>query len=49
MTVVPRSQWVDLSHRLIHHGRQVCQARNPWCSQCTLEKICPKVGVTKSQ
>ena len=29
MAVVPRGEWVDLSHRLIHHGRQVCLAREP--------------------
>jgi endonuclease-3 len=49
MTVVPRGEWVDLSHRLIHHGRQVCFARKPRCSQCGLERICPKNGVTTSQ
>ena len=27
MAVVPRGEWVDLSHRLIHHGRQVCLAQ----------------------
>jgi endonuclease III len=47
--VVPRGEWVDLSHRLIHHGRQVCLARKPRCSQCTLGKICPRKGVTTSQ
>ena len=46
MAVVPRSEWVDLSHRLIHHGRQVCLARKPRCSLCALEKICPKTGVS---
>jgi endonuclease-3 len=49
MTVVPPGEWVDLSHRLIHHGRQVCSARKPRCSQCGLERICPKNGVTTSQ
>ena len=48
MAAVPRSEWVDLSHRLIHHGRQVCLARKPRCSRCALEKICPKNGVTDS-
>jgi endonuclease-3 len=46
MAAVPRAQWVDLSHRLIQHGRQVCVARNPRCSRCGLEKVCPKIGVT---
>ena len=45
MQFVPRSQWVDLSHRLIHHGRRVCVARRPRCDLCSLASICPKVGV----
>jgi endonuclease-3 len=49
MKVVPRSDWVDLSHRLIHHGRQVCLARKPRCSQCALERICPRNGVAAAQ
>jgi len=48
MAAVPRSEWVDLSHRLIHHGRQICLARKPRCSRCALEKICPKIGVSAS-
>jgi endonuclease-3 len=48
MAVVPRSEWVNLSHRLIHHGRQVCLARKPRCGRCSLEKICPKIGVSAS-
>ncbi|MGC8638827.1 MAG: endonuclease III [Isosphaeraceae bacterium] len=49
MAVVPRGEWVNLSHRLIHHGRQVCLARKPRCSQCGLGKICPRKGVTTWQ
>jgi endonuclease-3 len=49
MAVVPRTEWVDLGHRLIQHGRQVCLARKPRCSQCALSPICPKLGVTSSQ
>jgi endonuclease III len=45
MEVIPRRQWVDLSHRLIQHGRRVCIARRPRCEECSLARICPKVGV----
>jgi len=45
MKLVPRTLWVDLSHRLIHHGRRVCRARRPQCEICSLESICPKIGV----
>ncbi len=48
MAAVPRPEWVDLSHRLIHHGRQICLARKPRCSRCALARICPKNGVTTS-
>jgi endonuclease-3 len=45
IALVPRKHWVDLSHRLIEHGRKVCIARKPRCGACALEPICPKVEV----
>ena len=47
MEIVPREEWVDFSHRMIHHGRQVCVARKPRCEKCSMQSFCPKVGVTK--
>ncbi len=32
--VVPKTHWVNFSHRLIDHGRKVCIARKPHCSEC---------------
>jgi endonuclease III len=45
---VPRSGWIDLSHRLIDHGRRICLALRPRCDRCALESLCPKRGVTPS-
>ena len=45
MASVPKRQWVDLSHRLIIHGRKVCAALKPRCDDCGLNAICPKIGV----
>jgi endonuclease-3 len=45
MQVVPKSEWVDFAHRMIHHGRQICTARKPKCPQCSMNKFCPKIGV----
>jgi endonuclease-3 len=45
--IVPRKAWVDLSHRLIEHGRRVCVAIRPRCSRCGLADICPREGVKK--
>ena len=36
-----RPSWGMLSHLLIWHGRRVCEARKPRCSDCTLNDICP--------
>ncbi|HLJ97332.1 MAG TPA: endonuclease III [Gemmataceae bacterium] len=45
MRLLPPLEWTMFSHRMIHHGRQVCHARKPNCAECTLAKICPKIGV----
>ncbi len=45
MELIPRTQWVDFSHRLIHHGRKVCVARSPRCESCSLASLCPRIGV----
>jgi endonuclease III len=42
--IVPPTEWGDLSLRLIEHGRRVCDARRPRCSDCALAEICPSVG-----
>lgn len=41
MEVVPKRDWVVFSHLLIHHGRRICKARLPLCSECIVEKHCP--------
>jgi endonuclease-3 len=43
--VVPRKDWIDLSHRLILHGRSTCLARRPRCEPCELASLCPRQGV----
>ena len=47
--LVPRESWVLFSHWLILHGRAVCNAKKPRCSQCPLAPHCPRTGVTVSQ
>ena len=45
MAVLPKREWIDFSHEMIHHGRQICIARRPKCDECPLERLCPKIGV----
>jgi endonuclease-3 len=45
LKLVPQSDWINFSHWLIFHGRQICKARKPRCEVCPLEGDCPKRGV----
>ena len=38
--LIPESQWTAASHRLLLHGRYVCQARKPRCAQCVVSSLC---------
>jgi len=39
----------EVHMNLIRHGRHVCVALRPICSQCVLNDICPKVGVVRAR
>jgi endonuclease-3 len=41
LPLFPRERWTMLSHLLIEHGRQVCDARKPRCGDCVLSDVCP--------
>lgn len=45
MGQLPQKDWVAFSHRVIHHGRQVCKARKADCENCKLSDVCPRIGV----
>ncbi len=39
--LLPESYWVNSSHWLATHGREVCFARKPKCHECVIAKLCP--------
>jgi endonuclease-3 len=41
----PPSEWRNLHHRFIFHGRRICKARTPECGVCPLARICPSALV----
>lgn len=45
MAILPKKEWIQFSHRMIHHGRAVCIARRPQCAECTLLKACARTGL----
>lgn len=46
MKIIPQDRWIQFSHELIHHGRQVCVARKPRCVDCSLERECNSADKT---
>ena len=42
--LLPREDWIDVSHLLIWHGRKVCVARRPRCEACILADRCPSAA-----
>lgn len=43
--ILPKKEWIQYSHRLIHHGRRICIARRPRCTECPLLRMCDRVGL----
>ena len=45
MSLVPQEDWTLWAHLLIFHGRQVCKARRPVCTDCVLVDLCPSAEI----
>ena len=39
--LIPREKWGQAHHWLIWHGRKLCKAQRPLCSECALKELCP--------
>jgi len=46
MKLLPREEWLESAHRIIYHGRAVCNARKPLCAECKLAQLCPSAVLT---
>ncbi len=40
MALTPQKDWTIFSHRMIFHGRKVCNARKPDCDNCLIRPYC---------
>src|SRR4030066_750430 len=45
MDITPKKEWGNLSHLLIFHGREICQAKKPNHKECVLYDICPSRNI----
>ncbi|HPP75396.1 MAG TPA: endonuclease III [Armatimonadota bacterium] len=41
MEVIPESNWIELNHLLVAHGRAICKAPTPLCERCPVLELCP--------
>jgi endonuclease-3 len=49
MALIPPKEWTLYSHRVIQHGREVCDARKPLCAGCALREECPYPGSAQAK
>jgi len=41
MRLIPRDRWFPFTYVLIDHGRTLCVAKKPRCTECPIEPLCP--------
>ena len=41
LVLVPKKNWIAFGDWLTWHGRRICQAKKPQCTECVLADICP--------
>ncbi len=41
LKIVPKKDWIDFNYMLVNYGRDICQAKKPKCSNCSIIKLCP--------
>lgn len=46
---LPGKHWLRYNELLVAFGQTVCRPVSPFCSQCPVDEMCPKVGVAKAR
>lgn len=44
---LPKKYWQRINELLVGFGQTICKPLSPYCSQCPVDKYCPRVGVEK--
>jgi len=49
MDILPKKYWKEFNAIFVLFGKTICQPISPWCSKCSINNLCPKIGVIKSR
>ncbi len=47
--VLPGQYWIVYNSLLVTFGKRICTPLSPKCSECPIEHLCPRKGVTRSR
>jgi endonuclease-3 len=47
--VLPRRYWLEYNGLLVAFGQTICHPTSPRCTQCPIERACPRIGVLHSR
>ncbi len=45
--VLPEGLWIDINDLLVTFGQNRCHPTSPRCTDCPIDDLCPKIGVTR--
>lgn len=46
---LPQKYWLEINGLLVSFGQGICKPISPFCSKCSIEKYCDRVGVEKNR
>ena len=47
--LLPKKYWIEYGRLLVIWGQNICVPISPFCSQCAIADLCPRIGVTRSR
>jgi len=47
LALIQRDKWYEVNYLLIAHGRKICEAKKPECTNCIVNELCPSAFTFK--
>ncbi len=47
--LLPKKYWIEYGRLLVIWGQNICVPISPFCSECAIADLCPRIGVTRSR